>query len=303
MCINCHIPLQNQQEFIIEGLIEGDIYKPLRTLNPKFDRNLQKEGINCVSCHVRDNVIIGPSGTTNAPHKTVKNTKFLSENLCITCHNATAVITPTLACTFETGDEWKSGPYFGEKNCISCHMESTHRENVIGYGKKLSHYHSFAGSGIPKISTVETKTLNGLGIYPTELKSSYSQMETIDFSLKIKNEFAGHKVPTGDPERFIKITFTIKNEEGTILTTKTERIGEKWEWYPAAKKISDNNLHPNEERLFTISHKALKKEQLKLTVSVTKHRMDKKTAKYNGLDDTYPLFISVFEKEYDIVIK
>ena len=27
MCINCHIPLQNQQEYIIKGLENGDIYQ------------------------------------------------------------------------------------------------------------------------------------------------------------------------------------------------------------------------------------------------------------------------------------
>ena len=30
MCINCHIPLQNQQEFIIKGLVDGDIYQPVK---------------------------------------------------------------------------------------------------------------------------------------------------------------------------------------------------------------------------------------------------------------------------------
>ena len=102
MCINCHIPLQNQQEYIIEGLVDGDIYKPVKTKNPHFDKKLQQEGINCASCHVRDNAIIGPTGTKKAPHKTVKDPSFLSESLCISCHNATAVITPTLACSFET---------------------------------------------------------------------------------------------------------------------------------------------------------------------------------------------------------
>jgi hypothetical protein len=64
MCINCHIPLQNQQEYIIKGLEDGDIYKPVKEKNPHFDPELQLEGITCVSCHVRDNKIIGPTGTS-----------------------------------------------------------------------------------------------------------------------------------------------------------------------------------------------------------------------------------------------
>lgn len=303
MCINCHIPLQNQQEYIVEGLVDGDIYKPVKKRNPKFDEDLQKEGINCASCHIRNNTVIGPTGTSKAPHKTVKNTTFLSEQLCISCHNAVAVITPTLACSFETGDEWKSGPYYGEKNCISCHMESVNREIVAGYGKRPSRLHYFAGSGIPKLDTAKTKALIGLGIYPSILKKVYSKKDSIIFTLKVINEFAGHKLPTGDPERFFNISFILKNESNEVLSTKTERIGEHWEWYPEAKKIADNNLLPKEERIFTFSYQPIKSEQLRLIVKVTKHRLSEESADYNKLTDNYPLFITIFDKEYELVVK
>lgn len=303
MCINCHIPLQNQQEYIIEGLIDGDIYKPVKTKNPKYDPNLQLEGINCASCHVRNNVVIGPTGSSKAPHKTIKDTKFLSEQLCISCHNASAVITPTLACTFETGDEWKAGPFFGKKNCISCHMPSVDREIVGGFGKRLSRLHYFPGSGIPKLSTVESKGLNGLGFYPSKIKSNYSVKDSINFTLKLKNEFAGHKVPTGDPERFFNITFVLKDEMQNILSSKTERIGEQWEWFPIAKKIADNNLLPGEERMYHFSYKPVKKGKLTLSVTVTKHRLSQESADYNKLKSNYPLFITVFEKDYVLKIR
>lgn len=109
MCINCHIPLQNQQEYIVTGLEEGDIYKPIKHKNPKFDPDLQQEGINCASCHVRDGAIVSMYVSNRAPHKSVEDQTHLSEQLCISCHNAVAVITSELVCSFETGDEWKSG--------------------------------------------------------------------------------------------------------------------------------------------------------------------------------------------------
>lgn len=303
MCINCHIPLQNQQEYIVSGLINGDIYKPVKTINPHFDKDLQLEGITCASCHVRNKAIIGPTGSPKAPHKTIKDTLLLSEQLCISCHNASAVLTPTLACTFETGDEWKAGPYFGKKNCISCHMDTLSRELAPGFGIKRSHQHYFAGSGIPKFDSIESKIKNGLAIYPSFLKKSYSVNDSILFNLRVKNEFAGHKVPTGDPERFILIQFLLKNESGVLRASKTERIGEQWEWYPAAKKISDNNLLPNEERIFSFKYKPVQKEKLRLTVEVTKHRLNKEAADYNKLTDKYPLFISIFKKEYNTEMK
>ncbi len=298
MCINCHIPLQNQQEYIIKGLIDGDIYKPVKKRNPYFDKELQQEGINCASCHVRDGAIIGPTGDSKGIHKTVKDTQHLSEQLCISCHNAVAVITPDLACSFETGDEWKESPYFGKKNCKTCHMEPINREIVSGYGKRLSHYHFFPGSGIPKVDTLETKILNGLVIYPSELEKSYSVNDRLSFNLKVKNELTGHKIPTGDPERFILISFILKNEKRETISEKTDRIGERWEWHPEAKKISDTNLFPNEERIFNFSALLSEKGKFTLTVKVTKHRLSQEHADYNRLGDNYPLFITIFEQEY-----
>lgn len=299
MCINCHIPLQNQQEFIVEGLIDGDIYQPVKVKNPMFDKALQQEGINCASCHVRDGAIIGPTGTDKAPHKTVKNAAHLSENLCISCHNANAVITPTLACTFETGDEWKAGPFFEKKNCISCHMESVNREIVAGYGERTSRLHFFSGSGIPKFDSVQTTMLNGLGFYPTKPDKAYAVGKEAVFYFKVKNEFAGHKVPTGDPERFFIIKFELINDDGKIIVESSDRIGEKWEWYPVAKKISDNNLLPQEERAYQLSYTPKKKEKLTLNITVTKNRLTQETADYNKLGDNYPLFVTVFQESYD----
>ncbi|MEM1119615.1 MAG: multiheme c-type cytochrome, partial [Bacteroidota bacterium] len=239
MCINCHIPLQNQQEYIVTGLIDGDIYKPVKEINPHFDEELQQEGITCASCHVRDGAIIGSIGSKLAPHKVVKDPEFLSEKLCISCHNASAELTETLVCTFETGDEWKAGPYFGKQNCISCHMEEVERPLVAGLEKRVSHRHFFAGSGIPKFDTVTTKMLNGLAIYPTAPQATYQPQDSILAQIRVKNEHAGHRVPTGDPERFFLIHFDLLDEKGDTIQHQQYRIGEKWQRYPTAKKLAD----------------------------------------------------------------
>ncbi len=302
MCINCHIPLQNQQEYIIKGLVDGDIYQPVKEKNPHFDVALQQEGINCASCHVRNNAIVGPTGSAKAPHKTVKDPQHLSEQLCLSCHNASAVITPTLACTFETGDEWKAGPFYGKKNCIDCHMVETHREIVAGYGERKSRFHSFPGSGIPKETGKITGMLNGLEISAQKVKAAYSMNEHFSFTLTVKNEHAGHRVPTADPERFFIIQFDLKDASGKVVATQKDRIGEEWQWHPEAIKLSDNNLNPGEERSFTFNNDFKVKGNYTLTVSVSKHRMDEETANYNKLGDDYPLFISIFEEEYQFTV-
>jgi len=138
-------------------------------------------------------------------------------------------------------------------------------------------------------------------------KDTYLRYATPDASIgeffRVKNEFAGHKVPTGDPERFFNISFVLKNNSGIILSSKTDRIGEEWEWYPEAKKLADYNLLPNEERTFDFKYLAEKAEELTLFVTVSKHRLDQESADYNNLKDNYPLSIIVFEEQYCIEIK
>lgn len=302
LCINCHIPLSNQQEYLVSGLVEGDIYQPVKEKNPKFDRKLQQEGINCASCHVRDGMIIGTIGSDLAPHPVKKDPTFLNETLCISCHNANAVVTPTLACTFETGDEWKAGPYYPEKNCISCHMENVERPLVEGYEPRQSHRHWFAGSGIPKRVGIEAKGLDGMTFTPSKIPAKVKVGEDINYSLKLKNAHAGHRLPSGDPERFYLIILELRNENGQLVARDSSRIGEQWQWYPVAKKLSDNNINPLEERTYTLSYQPKVAEKLELSAIVTKHRMDEATAAYNKLTAEYPLLISVFNETYPISV-
>ena len=118
VCLNCHTPLQNQQEFMVTGFLNGDYETPVKQSNPDFDPLLQQDSVTCAVCHVRDAHIIGTTGTANDAHKTIKDAVFLSEKLCISCHNAVAQLNAVLICTFETGDEWQNNWAAKEnKNC------------------------------------------------------------------------------------------------------------------------------------------------------------------------------------------
>lgn len=165
VCLNCHIPLQNQQEYIVEGLLNGDHHQAVQSKNPNFNATLQSEGITCAVCHVRDEAVISVNDNTKAPHKVVKNSKHLSEQLCLGCHNATETLNPMLVCTFETGDEWDKRPErLKDKNCIECHFPTTERAIVYGGQKRTSHFHGLPGSGIAKNSDYKANMLIGFAI-------------------------------------------------------------------------------------------------------------------------------------------
>ena len=299
VCLNCHTPLQNQQELIVTGLLDGNYLTPIAKLNPDFDAQLQTESITCATCHVRNGRVIGTGGLSKAPHPTIKDVQFLSEKLCLGCHNAVDELTPVLVCTFETGDEWQREWASKEgKNCISCHMPETQRSIVPEGQVRLSHSHRWPGSGIPKFYGRKAEGLNGLEIKEDSVKSAYRVGEVLRYSLSLKNSFAGHKVPTGDPERFFLINFRAVNIENKILLEKEYRIGEQWQWYPQAKKLAENNLNPREKRDFVFELKLKEKGKVRLEVEITRHRMSKKNAAYMGLLKVYPLSVTVFSRKY-----
>lgn len=303
-CLNCHAPLQNQHEFIITGLIDGDYHHPVKKENPNFDVALQMEGITCASCHVRNGEIIGTIGSNNAPHPVIKDPSFLSESLCISCHNVVDELNPVLVCTFETGEEWKN--YSAVKagnNCLTCHMPKIMRPIATGFEKRLSHSHFFPGSGIPKFHNIKTQGLNGLEFTPDTIKEEYAPGNWLNYTLKGRNSFAGHNVPTGDPERFFLIRFQIMDADSNILDSKQYRIGEEWQWYPEAKKLSDNNMRPLEERDFKFSYRLPDQEGLLLNVKVTKHRITEKNAELLGIAGEYPASIMIFNKSYPVRVR
>ena len=156
------------------------------------------------------------------------------------------------------------------------------------------------GSGIPKFTDKPTKILNGLLIEPLNFKKAIKLGDTIHFTVNITNEFAGHKIPTGDPERFIIIEQSIYTKDSILFDQVKHRIGEEWEWYPIAKKVSDNNLLPKEKRSFKFDFIMPEEKNLYYEIKVSKHRSTEENKTYNKLPLDYPISMDIFKEQYPI---
>ena len=297
LCFNCHTPLENQIERIAFNVRNGSARQPLFQTNPRFDAPLHQEAVTCAVCHVRDGVILGPYADSRAPHPVRQDRRLLTGEVCVMCHQATASYGDSLVCTFDTANEWKSGPY-GKSGvaCSSCHMPPVQRAVASGGPSRSSRRHFFFGSKIPKQMNLNASELGDYKLYrpglSVQILSAKRTGDQALIMLKLKNARAGHMLPTGDPERFIRVDLKLVAGDH-VIDSKSLRIGQKWEWWPKARKLGDNRLKPLEERTETV--------QLHLTrpaalhVSVSNGRLSEENARYHNLIGRYPLESKVLE--------
>jgi nitrate reductase cytochrome c-type subunit len=337
LCLNCHIPVQNQRESIIIGLSDNDIFAPIKTANPNFDPELQQEGITCITCHVRtdeetgESTIIGPNGSQFAPHPIRQNRDFL-RIICQRCHNPQGKpLTENLLCWFTTTRELAEGQKNlmnlpgGKRDCVDCHMPEQERlaaDNFVSLPTRGVNLHHWTGSGIPKWYDGYDELLArgyeaGLDVRVV-LKDYEGSASEVTLTIFLKNARSGHYLPTGDPERFIMVVAAIEDTNNRLVMRK-KRIGQVWEWSPA-RKISDNRLKQGEEKQWNVTLPLpAEQEGLKVVVTAYHVRLKTETAKYimqaknvnekllrNGaylvahLPEYYPLANFIFKEEIDL---
>jgi len=292
MCRNCHTPLRKQQPQLVVGLHDGALDRPIYEANPNFDSTLQQDAITCATCHVRDGVILGPFGDSAAPHPVKKSARLLSNEVCTDCHQAKAWFEElALACVFDTGEEFESSPYAKEGfTCQKCHMPEVQRPLVVGGPPRATRRHWFGGSMIPKQERFEAEISEMRKHYPEGLSTGWVDPpdevlagSAIKASYYVYNEHAGHRLPTGDPERFLLITARAKDAAGATLAEHTERIGALWEWSPQPRQISDNRLAPRERRTLTLEFSAPRSGPITLELEASKWRISEENLDYHQL--------------------
>ena len=263
LCLNCHIPVQNQRENIVTGLYANDVLRPAVQANPGFDARMQAEGVTCAACHVRvdeatnTSYIVGPYGSKLAPHPVRRNREQL-RNSCERCHNPRGeAITANLVCWFDTFKELNDpapGQAATSADCVDCHMPADRRRAVPARAHipvREGRQHHWAGGGVPK-------RFDGPGGFPGLARRGYEPALVLDFDydagkralrIRLRNVSAGHYLPSADPERFLLVRAYLEDGAGQALddSERRYRIGQTWEWNPA-RKIADNRLKFGEER-------------------------------------------------------
>jgi hypothetical protein len=155
-----------------------------------------EEGINCTTCHLRNNMIYGPYDLVSK-HETKQEESMLKSEFCAGCH-------------MPAYQEWKASG--SQKQCQECHMPRVERKSVQGF----------------PIASLVPKRMVGqhIQMYEELLKEAASITGEIgagSVTISLTNKTADHNMPTGKYGDYrIVLTTTVSDPEGKAVFTKQE---------------------------------------------------------------------------------
>ncbi|MBS0169825.1 MAG: hypothetical protein JSR62_05680 [Nitrospira sp.] len=298
VCLNCHSPLENQQPTLITDIPRDRVERAVQERNPHYDSEYQREGVTCAACHVREGVILGPFDDAVAPHPTKYDPDFRSATLCYRCHSVVAG-----PMQFYNGGpcgtypEYESGYWMKERGliCQSCHMPEIERPVADGGPLRRGRQHLWRGGHDPEM----VKRAVDINVVAEPAKPKPGDKMTVTITLI--NAGAGHKLPTGDPDRYFTVEFAVEDQKGQVLASQKDTMGRWIMWQPAIIELYDNRLMPLASREYTFEYR-LPKEivGLKLITKVTYHiqseRQHRMLVNKFGLTGDDPYHFSIYER-------
>lgn len=201
-CMNCHAP--------------ANVLDLSPTDQPVQRMESVELGVDCVSCHVSEQGILGPGLYTDAPHEVIPDRRFrdpetASVQICGRCHEEPMDHAKTVTA-------WQSTEFAtAGVTCVHCHMPEVTTALVAGGSAQKRRSHRFPGD----------KDID-------MLRSAISALVALDESgiarVTISNEGAGHSVPASGMNSLI-VAVAVRDEAGEIVE-RVERTYGTREWIP-----------------------------------------------------------------------
>lgn len=286
-CMNCHIPLEDQQENLVLGFRDKERFDPILEPNPNFDPVLQKEGVTCAVCHVdvKTSKIIGPRGGDGAPHPVSKMGD--PNQTCLRCHVVSGERWDTFYSIPPCGTVAEIRDVGQDKiDCVGCHMPSVSRPIVDGGEVRKTGRHLFRG-GHDKATVKKA------------LKASFKSSDTggkTKYVLEVTNVGAGHYFPTGTPDRHLIVKIRALDKEGKVVKEMNKKLIRKILWRPFIIDLWDTRLPRWEKREYSLAL-GKKSKAVKVEAIVEYHLLDEARRQRIGYENTEPIFYEIYRKE------
>lgn len=288
ICLNCHIPLVNQQANLVLGFKDKEKFKPVLKPNPDYDIQLRDEGVTCAVCHIRDGKIVGPFETDNAPHPVIVDPEMTSgAKYCEMCHVVTGKRWDTFYKIPPCGTvaEIKEG---GQKiDCIGCHMPEVVRPMAEGMDAVKVRKHLFWGGHHPEMVK---------GSLKVEYEKKVNK-DKIKYIFSLTNIGAGHYLPTGTPDRHLTLELNLIDNKGKIIKEKIYTMKRYILWRPFIIDIKDTRLPYGETKKFDFEFNMDSDNPPSvLDVTVRYHRLDEKRRQKIGFKNEEPIAYPIYKE-------
>ena len=132
--------------------------------------------------------------------------------------------------------------------CQSCHMPEVERPVAQGGPIRQGRRHLWRGGHDPEM--IKRAVAVTVRADPPAPKAG----EHVQITLTLINAGAGHKIPTGDPDRHFTVEFVVLDGEGKVLAQKAQTLGRWILWQPVIVEVYDNRLMPLASRDYTFSY-------------------------------------------------
>ena len=191
------------------------------------------------------------------------------------------------------------GKYFMKERgfiCQSCHMPEIDRQVADGSPIRRGRQHLWRGGHDPDM------VKRAVAIQVTSNPPVPKAGEQVDVTLTLINAGAGHKLPTGDPDRYFTVEFEVLDASGKVIKQQQNTMGRWIMWQPAILELFDNRLLPLASRDYAFSYALPQSlEGLKLKTRVRYHIQSEKQHQMLinkfGLTANDPYHFTVYERE------
>ena len=242
-CAECHAEIYEQwtasrhsvastNRIFVDGFAEEPVRRCMNCHAPLHAKGQADEGVNCVACHVRGDVVMSSGAASGEEHKLVRDERLTDGTLCAGCHQfnfheirmGQLIITDTpIQNTFEEWREYRSGG--GEGSCVSCHMKQGHR-------MRGAHDHAFLRASVVVGAKSGQLSLRAVGV--------------------------GHHLPTGDVFRhlLVEVRPDPKAPFETIawIGRRYRAVEDPLSGRHSQKLVSDTSLRPFEVRRIAVPY-------------------------------------------------
>jgi hypothetical protein len=183
--------------------------------------------------------------------------------------------------------------------CQSCHMPEIDRPVATNSPIRRGRQHLWRGGHDPDM------VKRAVAVQVRTDTTSPRPGDRVSFTLTLVNAGAGHKIPTGDPDRFFTVEFMVIDADGRVLEEQKSTMGRWIMWQPAILELYDNRLLPLASREYQFAYRVPDEaKDLKVRTRVQYHIVTDKqhemlTQKY-GLTGNDPYRFLVYERSFPL---